>query len=154
MPSFSAILDEPASTTERPKPLPVGTYECVVKGLPKFDKSSKKQTDYVEFTLIPMAPLDDVDQEALTEALNRPDGSSRRLQDFTIRATFYLTEDAKWRLKKFLEDLGLNVNEGLTYTQLIQQAPNCSVLASLKHEASEDGEAIFARLSKTAPVGE
>lgn len=153
MPSFSAILDEPASTTERPKPLPVGTYECIVKSR-KYDKSAKKQTDYVEFGLTPMAPLDDVDQEALTEALSRLDGSSKRLQDFSIRATFYLTEDAKWRLKKFLEDLGLDTDSEMTYGQLVENALNCSVLASIKHQASEDGEAIFAQLAKTAPIGE
>ena len=153
MPSFSPILDEPSSATERPKPLAVGTYECMVKSR-KYDKSSKKQTDYVEFGLTPMAPLDDVDQEALTECLSRIDGSTRRLQDFSIRATFYLTEDAKWRLKKFLEDCGLETNGEATYGQLIENALNCSVLASIKHRSSEDGEAIFAELAKTAPVGE
>ena len=64
-PNFGALLDKPASEIERPKPLPQGGYICTVKGLPKFDKSSKKQTEFVEFTLQPVEAMEDVDQEAL-----------------------------------------------------------------------------------------
>ncbi|HEX9613651.1 MAG TPA: hypothetical protein VGA05_08555 [Candidatus Bathyarchaeia archaeon] len=144
MASFQDILDRQSSEIERPKPLPTGTYECVVKGLPRFDKSSKKQTDFVEFTLQPTGTLDDVDQEALDEM----GGFASR----TIKATFYLTEDAAWRLKKFLVDLG--IDESQTLRQMIDEAPGSSVLATIKHRASEDGQSIFGEIGGTAKVGE
>lgn len=149
--SFASILDKPATEVDRPKPLPVGTYICVVNGLPRFDKSSKKQTEFVEFALKPLAASEDVDDEALVTALTRGDGSSKALQDMTIRAIYYLTEDAIWRLKKFLEDLGID-SEGKSLRQMIDEAPGRQVAANLRHEASEDGQAIFARLKDTAAV--
>jgi hypothetical protein len=36
-----------------------------VQGQPKIDKSSKKQTEYVQYTLKPIEALDDVDADAL-----------------------------------------------------------------------------------------
>lgn len=149
--TFASILDQQSTEVERPKPLPVGTYICVVNGLPRFDKSSKKQTEFVEFNLRPLQAMDDVDDEALTTALTRGNGSSKALQDMTIRATYYLTEDAIWRLKKFLDDCGID-EEGLTLRQRIDQSSGRQVAANLRHEASEDGQAIFARLKDTAAV--
>jgi len=142
-PNFGAILDTPSSEVERPKPLPVGSYVCVVKGLPRFDKSSKKQTEFVEFTLQPLTAGDDVDQDALEEM----GGFSSR----TMRATFYITEDAIWRLKKFLaEDLEID-GEDRTLRQMIDDAPGKQVLVNIKHRASDDG-GIFAEIASTAPV--
>lgn len=151
-PNFSDILDRPASETERPKPLPAGGYLCVVKGLPRRDKSAKKGTPFVEFILQVVQPMEDVDEEALNEWAAKPDGSKRQISEATIRATYYLTEDALWRLKDFLEHCGIEIPENASYSQLIEQTPNSQVIAFLRHEASEDGQAIFARLGKTAPV--
>ena len=143
-PNFSSILDQPASEIERPKPLPVGTYVCVVAGLPRHDKSTKKQTPFVEFTLKPLQAQDDVDKEALEEM----GGLSER----TIRATFYITEDSKWRLKKFLEeDLQIEVGDK-TLSQMIDETPGRQCLAFLKHQASDDGQSVYAQLASTAPI--
>lgn len=142
-PNFGSILDRQSSEIERPKPLPVGTYTCVVKGLPKYDKSSKKQTEFVEFTLQPLAAGDDVDAddlEAMGGFLNK-----------TIRATYYLTEDALWRLKDFLTHLGIEEGD-MSLRQRIGEATGRQVLATIKHQASEDGEAVYAQLGKTAAV--
>ena len=76
------------------KPLPPGTYRCTVTGMPRYDKSAKKQTPFVEFTLTPTSARDDVDKEDLA-AMGGVAGK-------TIKATYYLTEDAAWRLKKFI----------------------------------------------------
>ena len=142
-PNFAPILDQQSSTVERPKPLPVGTYVCVVKGFPRYDKSSKKGTDFVEFTLQPLQAAEDVDQEALEEM----GGFTNR----TIRATYYITEDAKWRLKKFLNDCGIEEDD-LTLRQRIDLSPGRQVLAAIKHQPSDDGESVYAQLSMTAPV--
>lgn len=142
-PNFGALLDKPSTEIERPKPLPQGTYTTVVKGLPKFDKSSKKQTEFVEFTLQPLAVHEDVDPDDL-EAMGG-------FVNKTIRATYYITEDALWRLKEFLGHLGIEEGDK-SLRQMIEEAPGRQVLAFLKHEASNDGESIYATVGKTAPV--
>ena len=48
--SFESILDTPAEAVERPKPLPVGTYDVIVKGMPEHGQSSQKKTPFVRFT--------------------------------------------------------------------------------------------------------
>ncbi len=141
-PNFGALLDKPASDVERPKPLPQGSYHCIVKGLPRFDKSSKKFTEFVEFTLQPTSAGEDVDEEDL-EAMGG-------IANKTIRATYYITEDALWRLKDFLGHCGIEEDGSLR--NMIDQTPNCEVIAFIKHRASEDGQSVFAELAKTAPV--
>ena len=150
-PNFGAILDRQSSEVSRPKPLPVGTYLCVTQGLPKFDKSTKKGTEFVEWELKILQAMDDVDPEALEASLTKGDGSRAVLSEKSIRATFYLTENSVWRLTKFLDDLGVE-EEGMSIRQRIDLTPGHQVLASLRHEASEDGENVFARLGNTAPV--
>lgn len=142
-PNFGSILDKPTTEIERPKPLPVGTYTCVVKGLPRFDKSAKKGTEFVEFTLQPLQASEDVDADALE--------SMGGFANKTIRATFYLTEDSVWRLKKFLVD-DLEIDEDDTLRPMIDQAPGKQVNATLRHTASQDGQSVYAELASTAPV--
>lgn len=143
-PNFASILDEEPTEIERPKPLPPGSYLCVVKGLPRYDKSAKKQTEFVEFTLQPIQALEDVD----TDDLEAMGGFANK----TIKATFYLTEDAKYRLDEFHTHCGLELEKGTSRKERNEQVNNCQVIAHLKHEASNDGESIFARLSGTAAV--
>lgn len=149
-PNFSEILDRNPAEIERPKPLPIGTYTMLVKGMPRQDKSSKKGTPFVEFSLSPIAAGEDVDQEALQAWQEKADGSTRVLADAVIKDTYYLTEDALWRLKKFLTDLG--IEEGNSLRTMIDQAPNRQILVTLRHEASQDGESVFARIATTAPA--
>lgn len=145
MANFSSILDRPASEIKRPKPLPVGTYLCVLKGLPRYDKSSKKQTEFVEFLGIPQSALDDVDREEL-EACGGLEGK-------TIKLTYYITEDAAWRLKKFLEDLGFDMeDEDVKPRKAIESSAGSQVYVTIKHRASEDGKSVFAEVKDTARV--
>lgn len=145
-PNFSSILDKPATDISRPKPLPIGTYLAIVEGLPRYDKSTKKQTDFVEFALRIAAAADDVDQEELEEVgLVLKDGTPR-----SMKATYYLTEDAAWRLKKFLEDLGFDFTTDLTLREACENSANREVYITIGHEPSQDGQAIFARITGTA----
>ena len=139
-PNFGALLDKPASDVERPKPLPQGSYHCIVKGLPRFDKSSKKQTEFVEFTLQPTEAGEDVDADDLA--------AMGGIANKTIRATYYITEDSLWRLKDFLAHCG--IEESGSLRNMIEETPNCQVIAFIKHRASEDGKSVFAELAKTA----
>lgn len=154
MTSFSSILDRPSNTIERPKPLPVGTYLGMVKGLPREDVSAQKKTPFVEFTIQLLQAADDVSVEDLQNALtSKNTGEVRALSTCMQKATFYLTEDSIWRLQKFLSDLGLE-DEDASLRQLISSSPGCQVMVHLKHSASNDGESVYANIEKTARVSE
>jgi hypothetical protein len=143
--NFGSILDLPSSEVEKPKPYPVGTYQVVVEGLPRFDKSSKKQTEFAEFKLNFLSAGEDVDAEALEEVGG--------IQGKSIKNTYYLTEGAVWRLKEFLLHLGIE-EEDKSLRQMLEETPGRQCMISIRHEASEDGQSVFARISGTAPVAE
>ncbi len=149
-PNFGSLLDKAPSEIERPKPGPEGSYLWVVQGLPRMDKSSKKQTEFVEFTLKCVQAGDDVDPDALELFLSMPDGSKKPLGDFTQRATFYLTDASLWRLKDFLGYCGIDLDEAESLRQAIEETPNCQVVGYVKHESSSDGASVFARVDKFA----
>jgi len=104
-PNFGAILDQPSGAVERPKALPQGTYLFVTQGMPRQDKSTKKGTEFIEFTCKVLQAGEDVDPEALEEAGG--------IADKTMNLTFYLTEKSTYRLKEFMiDDLQIDDEEG------------------------------------------
>lgn len=151
-PNFGSILDKPASAVEKPKPIPQGTYIGIVKGQPRMDASSQKKTEFVEFTIELRQAMEDVDAEELKASLTKADGTSVNLATKTMRATYYLTDDALWRLKKFLiEDL--KIEEGTkSLRQLVGEAMGKSVGIFVKHEPSKDGQSVYANIANTLPV--
>lgn len=138
--NFGSILDTPSNAVERPKPMPQGTYVCQVQGLPRYDKSSKKQTEFVEFTLQFLSAGEDVDQEELA--------AIGGFQGKTIKATYYLTETALWRLKDFLDHCQIEEGDS-SLRQRIEEAAGKQVGVFINHEASQDGSAVFARVGRT-----
>lgn len=143
-PHFATILDEAPSEVVRPKPLPAGTYTCVVRGQPRYDKSSKKRTPFVEFSLAAIAAGEDVDFEEL-EACGGIDGK-------IIRATYYLTEDAAYRLDEFHSHCGIDLGIEASRRQRCEEVVNAQVTAVMRHRASDDGTAVYAELARTAPA--
>lgn len=141
-PNFASILDEAPTEIERPKPLPVGTYLCVVQGQPVYDKSNKKGTPFVEFTLRPVSAEEDVDHDDLA--------AMGGLEGKTIKATFYLTEDAVFRLDEFHTHCGIDINEPASRRARNDAIVNAQVRAVVKHEMSQDATQSFARLARTA----
>ena len=140
--SFASILDRAPSEIEKPKPLPQGSYITQIVGQPRFDKSSKKQTEFVEFTHKLLQAQDDVDEDEL----NAIGG----VKDKMMKNTFYLTESAAWRLKEFLEHCG--IEEGDSLREMIEETPGKQVGIFVGHEASQDGTSVFARVGKTFVV--
>lgn len=148
-PTFESFLDRPSALAEKPKPLPTGTYLAVNTGLPRIDKSSKKQTEFSEYTLKILQQYDDVDEEAL-EAMGGCVGK-------TVRVTFYHTPPSEWRLAEFFDHLGIPQKDEdddhvLTHSERMQMTPNRQVKVFIKHAMSDDGSQVYANVSKTAPV--
>jgi hypothetical protein len=138
--SFESILDIPATDIERPKPLPAGTYDCIVKGLPEYGESSQKKTPYCRFTYLVQAAGEDVDEDELT-AIGGLEGK-------TMRDTYYTTPDAIFRLTDTLERMGIDP-EGKSVRQMIDESPNAAIRIMVGHRASEDGQQIFAEVKRT-----
>lgn len=134
--NFEALLSQNTDEVEKPKPLPAGTYQMAVKEH-AFDTSSKKGTPYVRFQLTPVAPGEDVDQELLAQVNNWNQRS--------MKVDFYLTQDAVWRLKDFLEACGINTS-GRTFAELIPETAGAFVSAFVKHEIS--GEDTYANIDR------
>lgn len=145
-PNFGSILDRPSGSIEPPKPMPVGEYVFVIQGQPRQDKSERKGTEFVEFTCKPIQALDSVDQDALKEFGG--------LGEATQRLTFYLTEKSVYRLNQFiLDDLQIDNDGGETrLRELISQTPGAQFIGTIKHTPSDDGKAVYANITNTAPV--
>src|SRR5258707_5367604 len=148
MPNFASILDQPAADVKPPPLIPVGTYHTVIQGLPEAGQSSKKQTDYFKFTHRIVAALDDVDQGALAESF--PEGITGK----TIDNTLYLTEKSLFMLTDMLKNCGIDFGEDISVRAAVDQTPNAEVGIVIKHEPSEDGQRIFARVARTVALGE
>ncbi len=145
--NFGAILDKAPADIKPPEALPVGSYLCVVQGLPRYDKSSKKQTEFAEYTLIIQQAMDDVDEDDLKAIESGVKGK-------VIKATYYLTDTAAYRLKEFFEHCGLDVENAESLRALMDEPNGCQVIAYLRHDPTDDGKRVFAKLAGTAPVEE
>jgi hypothetical protein len=145
-PNLSSILDRPSEDAERPKPIPQGTYICTVQSWEE-GSSTKKQTPFIRFILKPIDAGEDVNAEDLEEAGG--------LGERTIATTYYLTDNSEYRLREFLDHCGVDAKNGktkLTHRERSEMALNTQVGAFIKHRASEDGEAVFAEVSRTHSV--
>lgn len=143
-PNFATLLDEAPTEVVRPPARPAGTYITVVQGQPRYDKSSKKQTPFIEFTLKPIAAGEDVDAEEL-EAVGGLDG-------WTIKAVYYLTEDSIFRLDEFHEHCGIDLSKPASRRQRSEEVQNQQVGAVIGHRASDDGKSVFAEYKRSVPV--
>jgi hypothetical protein len=141
--NFGTILDQPADDVKPPPLLPVGTYQTVIKGLPETGKSSKKETEFLKFTHRIIAALDDVDTDALNEAF--PEGVAGKEIDNTL----YLTQKSLFMLTDFLKNCGIDFSDGKTVRAAVDEVPNAEIGIVIKHEPSDDGQRIFARVART-----
>lgn len=142
-PNFGSVLDKPTTEIERPKPIPQGTYVFAIQGMPRFDKSTKKGTEFVEFTCKILQAGEDVDPEEL-QAMGG-------IADKTLKHTFYLTENSIYRLKEFLID-DLRIEEEATLRPMIEKAVGAQFMAQIKHTPSDDGKSVYSNIASTGPV--
>lgn len=142
------ILDRPSNAAERPPAFPAGTFLWVLKGLPRYDKSTKKQTPFAEFTLQPIEARDDVDEQELADFGG--------LADKTKKATFYMTDASEFMLREFLDACGIPDQDedgnDLSHRERIDQSPNAQVLGTITHKPSQDGTRMFAEITAWARV--
>jgi hypothetical protein len=129
---FRTLLQKPMDEIERPKPLPAGTYYGTIAGH-KFDESSQKRTPFVRFTIKLQSAGDDVDAEEVASV----DWTKKE-----VRKDFYLTDDALYRLKGFLESVGVEV-EGRALGEAIPDSTNAQVIVEVTQRNSADGKDVY-----------
>lgn len=136
--NFNAILSKQVEEVERPKPLPVGTYLFnIVRH--EFGESQQKKTPYVRFICKPMMAQDDVDKSMLPE----------NWQSKEFRQDFYLTDEAMFRLRDFLETIQVSVS-GRTFAAAIPDTTNRQFLGTVTHTIGKDGKSVYAEIGNVA----
>ena len=155
-PSFESILDTPVARTERPKPMPIGTYDCIVKGMYEEGVSNEKKTPFVRFTYTFQSAGDDVDESDLQAILTDKDGVVHPLSEKSIKDTYYITPDSMFRLKNVLIHMGLVdpdlEDESIHYRHVLSDTPNASIRVYIGHRPGNDGQSVFAEVKRTMPV--
>lgn len=116
--NFKDLLSTKLDDVKAPSALPEGTYHGNISSF-EYGDNNKNKTPYVRFALKFTHTSDDVDEKDLADI----DLSSRKLS-----TDFYLTPDARWRLKEFLVSLGLKT-DGSSFDELIPEVVGQSVIA-------------------------
>jgi hypothetical protein len=134
MVDFSKLLSKPLDEISKPKPLPVGTYTGLISAYEYKESNSEKKTPYVRFTIKITGATDDIEPSDL-------DGVE--LTKKQLRKDFYLTEDAQYRMKEFLESAGISTS-GRSLGETIPDAVNLAVLVGVtQRSGGGDGTEIF-----------
>lgn len=92
------MLNKPLDEMKRPPALPQGTYYGTISGSPAFDESKNRKTPYARIFFQLTSAGEDIDQNDL-------DGVE--LHKRKVHKDFFLTEDAIYRAKEFLESIGV-----------------------------------------------
>ena len=113
--NFKELITVNLDDIKAPAALPEGTYHGVI-GSFEFGDNNKNKTPYVRFGLKLQSAGDDIDAADLAGI----ELGSRKLS-----TDFYLTPDAQWRLKEFLNSLGF---KGVTLEEALPDTVGQSVI--------------------------
>ncbi len=140
--NFNELLSVQIESVERPKNFPVGHYESVIAAH-EVGKSSQKETPFVRFQVKLLGPGEDVDVDLFEQA-----GGMEALRERKpVPMTYYLTKDALYRLREFLEDgLGLNCS-GRNFDEVIPETVNASLVVHVSHRAGQKEGEFFMELN-------
>jgi hypothetical protein len=139
--TFEEILDKRSSDIRQLKALPQGTYRAIVKGCPTFNPVGANQTPAVNFKLTGFVPVGYIDPDVLAECEN--------IADRELTLNLFLTEAAMWRLKQFLDHLGIEEGDR-TLRERLADAPNRPVIVTITHSTGRNSEQIFANVTSIA----
>lgn len=154
MPDFSTLLRRPAAESKRPPALPADDYQGLVKSY-QFGDQNQNKTPYVRYQLglTDWGPSVPETWEAHDPATNRSYTVGKADVDLSkrqLRRDFFLTPDALWRLKEFIESCGIEVVEEADGTidyaplipQVIGQGVTIEVQQYLNQNSNEFGNQV------------
>lgn len=132
MANFSELLSKPLDDVKRPPTLPAGTYHGFIKSYEP-GESSEKKTPYVRFNFTVTSAGDDIDPRDLTGEDGRPIDLSKK----QLRRDFYMTADAEYRLKEFLESMKIPT-KGRTWASSLPETINQAVILDVIQRPNRD----------------
>ena len=140
--NFNELLSVQVQSVERPKNFPPGHYEAIVTGH-EYGTSPVKETPYVRFPIKLLGPSEDVDEELFEEAGGMEALGKRK----PLHLDFYLTPDAIYRLREFLEN-GLALNSsGRNFDEVIPESTNVALTVLISHRAGQKKDEFFMNIS-------
>jgi len=135
--NFQSLLSKPMDSVKRPTAKPAGTYFGRIVGY-KFDESKQKKTPLVKFEIGDMQPGPDIDAAQLVDA----EGQPLDLTKWKPSTDFYLTDDSMYRLKDFLDSLGVSI-EGRSFGEAIPEVKGRPVQMTVTMTPSDKEEGVF-----------
>jgi hypothetical protein len=133
----ASLLDKRPGEVERPKPLPIGTWNGVIKKT-EFGETKNKDTS-LKLTIGGLSAGEDVNHAEL-EGLN--------LSSKSATTTFVLRPDTLFRLSEFIATMPIEDVEQKSLNESIAELVNLGVTFEMKHRASEDGTQVYEQLDK------
>lgn len=143
--NFEELLGVQVDTVERPKLFPIGTYDAVL-GKYETGESSQKGTPYVRFPVKLTGPREDVDQNDFEDA----GGMEKLMSRSPLRHDFYLTPDATFLLRLFLEnDLQMEIHNR-NFDSVLPETDGMPLLVTIKHRPGRNEGEFFMEIADTA----
>lgn len=130
MPDFSQLLSKPAGEAKRPKALPIGDYQGVIKSHEVGD-NNKNHTPYVRFGIVLTEWPENFSGDDIPQDV---DLSKRQL-----RKDLFLTEDSLWRLDELIRSCGIEAN-GRPYEEVVPELIGQPIKVEIKHYRNQQDE--------------
>jgi hypothetical protein len=146
--NFEDLLSKNAEEIEAPKPLPAGTYRALILDH-SFDKTQRKGTDFVQWTIRPTDAGDDVDADELAEM---PEWNQKNL-----RYRLYITPNSLFMVERFLEETLQIDPSNKTLREMIEESDEQELTIEVAHEPITDSNGnptddVRAVISDVAPA--
>ena len=154
MASFTEALDRNMDEIQRPPVPPIGHYLARVTKIPDPARViDGKPFEILTVNLDLLEPQEDVDEDDLNEFVEK----AGALQGTGVRYDFIFNTDPEEkgkfeatlnRFKGFLDNLGINVDEGTLKSQMAEM-PNSTCLVQLGHRQDpNDPEIVYAEIKR------
>lgn len=143
--SFQDLMSKAADEVEAPKPTPPGTYVLAITST-ETGESSTKKTPFLRVHFAITEACEDVDADAIEEA-----GGMEKITSRKLRHEFYITDDALFRLKDFMELCGFDLT-GKTLGEIVPDLVGSQIKASLIQKANQDGTMFYTNINSFAAV--
>lgn len=127
MPDFANLLSKPLDEVKRPQAIPAGTYNAMIKSY-EAAESKEKKTPYIRFHFTITGPGADV---------NAADLDGVDLSKKQLRRDFFITPDAEYRLKEFIESCHIDTR-GRTFQSTLPDMVNQPVLLEVVQRLNKD----------------
>jgi len=145
---FKSLLNTSTGSMVPPPMVPVGTYQAMF-GQYKLSKAKNEaQTPFAEFPVTLTAAEGDVDSEQFAEF-----GGQAQLAKAKLRHTFYLTEDALFRVRDFVTNtLEISEDDAPTLGDCLMSIVNRTALVTISHRINQKTGKPVAEISATASM--